>query len=187
MRWATGVAKATEESCSRLQRRLASRHRLLRHGFMDDWRPGTLQMKRCPVEKAAMSVKALQAVPRAYFGAESTIHTMRARGVTVQQGEQVNQGVIRGMQGRRGEIPGTYTAVDNSMLQGAGNMVAPPVESLWAVQPPAGGGKPSSSAIRQGPRQAPPVGGGKTPRPPQPFPERGLRLEIAPSVHGRRF
>jgi hypothetical protein len=29
----------------------------------------------------------------------------------------------------------------------------------------------SSSAIRQGPHQAPPVGGGKTPRPPQPFPE----------------
>jgi hypothetical protein len=48
---------------------------------MDDWRPGTPQMKRCPVEKVAMSVKALQAVPRAYFGAESTIHSMRARGV----------------------------------------------------------------------------------------------------------
>ena len=117
--------------------------------------------------------KALQAVPRAYFGAESTIHTMRARGVTVQQGQHVNSGVIRGMQGRRGEIPETYTAVENSMLQGACNMVAPAVESLWAVIPPVGnqGDKPSSSAIRQGPRRAPPVGGGKTPRPPQPFPE----------------
>ena len=112
-----------------------------------------------------MSVKALQAVPRAYFGAESTIHTMRARGVTVQQGQHVNSGVIRGMQGRRGEIPETYTAVENSMLQGACNMVAPPVENLWAVIPPVGnqGDKPSSSAIRQGPRRAPPVGGGKTP------------------------
>jgi hypothetical protein len=53
---------------------------------MHDWRPGTLKMIRCPVEKVGMSVKALQAVPREYFGAASTIHSMRARGVTVQQG-----------------------------------------------------------------------------------------------------
>ena len=57
---------------------------------MHEWRPGTLKMIRCPVEKVTMSVKALQAVPREYFGAASTIHTMRARGVTVQQGEHVN-------------------------------------------------------------------------------------------------
>ena len=142
---------------------------------MHEWRPGTLKLKVNPLEKVSISVKALQDIPRAYFGRDSgaTIHSMRARAVSVQQGQQVNQAVIKGLQGRRGDIPATYTNVEHSMLQNAGNMVAPPVESLWAVTPTFGnqGGRPSSSAIRQGPPRAPPVGGGKTPRPPQPFPE----------------
>jgi hypothetical protein len=118
-----------------------------------------------------MALKALQDVPRKYFGTKSSIHSMRARDVTVQQGQRVNQGMIRGPQGRRGDIPETYTDVENAMLQGAGNMIMPQVENLWTIRPPVGGGKSSSSTIRHGPHRAPPVGGGKSPRPPQPFPE----------------